>query len=263
MKGPCNFLTMVAAGGVAASILLLDPASAFSAPATISGVSEKAEANFQKYRKALPTDFNIVGAGGWNAVQKLSSDPKAELVSLVVSSLKNSGGQIDTTEGGKVDALLGLLYSRGKGYDSSLVDGDWRLVLSREGQKPPKIQKLVDKKAKVNTAENFFDVDSGIFSGINYTPRGNGKLKSAVKFNPVAENFDMGGDGKVIIRRISCDIVGASFKYWKLPTLPLPLRAKGGYLDFIYMDEDIRITKGNRGGLFVHFRPEFLEQVMN
>jgi len=125
-----------------------------------------------------------VGAGGWNAVQKLSSDPKAELVSLVVSSLKNSGGQIDTTEGGKVDALLGLLYSRGKGYDSSLVDGDWRLVLSREGQKPPKIQKLVDKKAKVNTAENFFDVDSGIFSGINYTPRGNGKLKSAVKVRP-------------------------------------------------------------------------------
>jgi len=40
MKGPCNFLTMVAAGGVAASILLLDPASAFSAPATISGAKK-------------------------------------------------------------------------------------------------------------------------------------------------------------------------------------------------------------------------------
>lgn len=45
----------------------------------------------------------------------------------------------------------------------------------------------------------------------------------------------------------------ASFKYWKLPKLPLPFRAKG-YLDFVYLDEDLRITRGNRGGLFVHVR---------
>jgi hypothetical protein len=62
------------------------------------------------------------------------------------------------------------------------------------------------------------------------------------------------------LRRIGCDIVKAYFKFWKLPRLSLPLKRKGGYLEFIYMDEDIRITKGNRGGLFVHFRPDFLEK---
>lgn len=63
-----------------------------------------------------------------------------------------------------------------------------------------------------------------------------------------------------MLRRISCDIVGASWKWWKLPKIPLPLRAKGGYLDFVYLDKDMRITRGNRGGIFVHFRPEFWEQ---
>lgn len=62
-------------------------------------------------------------------------------------------------------------------------------------------------------------------------------------------------------KRISCDIVDASIKLWKLPTIPLPLRAKGGWLDFLYLDEDMRITRGNRGGLFVHVRPSLVSQV--
>ena len=37
------------------------------------------------------------------------------------------------------------------------------------------------------------------------------------------------------------------------------LRAKGGYLEFVYMDSDIQITRGSRGGLAIHFRPEYLE----
>jgi hypothetical protein len=55
--------------------------------------------------------------------------------------------------------------------------------------------------------------------------------------------------------------VDASIKLWKLPTIPLPLRAKGGWLDFLYLDEDMRITRGNRGGLFVHVRPSLVSQV--
>ena len=42
--------------------------------------------------------------------------------------------------------------------------------------------------------------------------------------------------------------------------MQLPLKKKGGYLDVLYLDDDIRITRGNRGGLFVHFRPGFLEK---
>ncbi|MFN9982845.1 MAG: PAP/fibrillin family protein, partial [bacterium] len=77
---------------------------------------------------------------------------------------------------------------------------------------------------------------------------------------PVPEGFTKGADGSIVLRRIMCDIISASFKYGKFPTLPLPLRAKGGYLDFLYLDQDMRITRGNRGGLFIHFRPEFLDQ---
>mmetsp|Transcript_25028 Transcript_25028/g.28519 ORF Transcript_25028/g.28519 Transcript_25028/m.28519 type:complete len:105 (+) Transcript_25028:597-911(+) len=94
------------------------------------------------------------------------------------------------------------------------------------------------------------------------TPRGNGKLVANVKYNPVSSNYDTTHDGKIVIRRIACDIDGANFKYGRFPKLSLPfLKTKGGYLDFLYMDDDIRITKGNRGGLFVHFRPQYYEQV--
>ena len=84
---------------------------------------------------------------------------------------------------------------------------------------------------------------------------------AAYQYDPVTAGFSKTSSGKIVLRRISCDIVSAKFKFWFLPSLSLPfLRRKGGYLDFIYMDKDIRITKGNRGGLFVHFRPDFLNQ---
>ena len=79
------------------------------------------------------------------------------------------------------------------------------------------------------------------------------------QYDPTTDAYSKTSDGKIVLRRIGCDIANAYFKFWRLPGLSLPLRAKGGYLEFIYMDKDIRVTKGNRGGLFVHFRPEFLE----
>ena len=83
------------------------------------------------------------------------------------------------------------------------------------------------------------------------------------QYDTSTEAFTLSADGKIVLRRISCDIVDASYKYWKLPKLPLPLRVKGGYLDFLYLDNNMRITRGNRGGLFVHFRPEFLDEMMD
>ena len=81
-----------------------------------------------------------------------------------------------------------------------------------------------------------------------------------IQYTPLSKPYSKSSDGKIVLRRIGCDITNAYFKFWKLPGLALPLKRKGGYLEFIYMDQDIRITRGNRGGLFVHFRPEFLEQ---
>ena len=84
-----------------------------------------------------------------------------------------------------------------------------------------------------------------------------------IKYEPQTTAYSKTTDGKIVLRRIGCDIIRAGFKVWKLPRIGLPfLRRKGGYLEFVYMDKDIRVTKGNRGGLFVHFRPEFLQQQM-
>ena len=62
--------------------------------------------------------------------------------------------------------------------------------------------------------------------------------------------------------RLLSDIVAASIqiqvgKRFGIPTLRIPLPLKGlGWLDVTYLDDKLRVTRGNRGGLFVHVRPE-------
>eukprot|EP00591_Stephanopyxis_turris_P003754 CAMPEP_0195526176 /NCGR_PEP_ID=MMETSP0794_2-20130614/27082_1 /TAXON_ID=515487 /ORGANISM="Stephanopyxis turris, Strain CCMP 815" /LENGTH=262 /DNA_ID=CAMNT_0040656801 /DNA_START=68 /DNA_END=856 /DNA_ORIENTATION=- len=216
----------------------------------------------QRYLKVLPPSTNIVALGGYHNLQTLSSDPKSTLVSILVAKLKSTDGQIAFIDDDKIDALVTLLECEGKGFDADLVDDEWAIVFSRQGKKSPKFQKLVEKKEKAKMAFSNFDVRSMEFVNLNSTPRGNGELKAVVKYNPVSENYSKSPDDNIVIRRISCDIVDVSFKYWKLPKISIPLRPKGGYLDFLYLDNDVRITRGNRGGLFIHFRPAFLDKVM-
>lgn len=103
----------------------------------------------------------------------------------------------------------------------------------------------------------------GMLDFLSITPHANCSTIFSQQYNPVASNFDKTTDGKIVLRRIACDITGATFKYKKLPKLSLPfLKKKGGYLDFLYMDDDIRITRGNRGGLFVHLKPEYKQKIL-
>lgn len=212
---------------------------------------------FEKYRSALPKDFDVVEAGGWNNVVKLSEDPKTELVSTIASGLKNQE-PIDNT---KIAALVGLLHARGKGFSSFIVDGDWVPVYSKQGKKSNKVQKVLSRTEKGGTnAYSNFMVQKMVFEDINYTPRKNGMLKATVKYNPIAANFDKGIDGSIILRRVTCDIIDAFFKYKRVPKISLPFfKRSGGYMDFLYLDENIRITRGNRGSLFIHFRSGYLE----
>ena len=226
------------------------------------------KANFQKYYPALPSDASsiAVGAGGWSALERMAADPKAELASLIASHLSSSDGRVGqggSIDDGRLNGLVALLQARGRGFDADVIDGTWLAVLSRQGQKSPRVQKLVSSKSKVKKAYANFNVAEGIFENESYTPHGRGTLRATVAYKPTSEAYDLGGaDGKsIVLRRISCDITGASFQYGKLPQLPLPLKRKGGYLDVLYLDDDMRITRGNRGGLFVHFRPDFLNKV--
>lgn len=224
-------------------------------------VTEVGTENFHKLKSSLPKDINVVAAGGYNNLLKLAADPKAELVTLIKNSLSSSGGKVDCTVDGKIDALVALLESQGKGFNSVMVDGEWAPVLSRQGKKSARLQKVISKRQKSTSAFSNFHVKNMEFDNLSYTPRSNGLLKAVVKYNPVAKNFDKGIDGKIVLRRISCDITAVTFKYWKLPTLRVPLKTDQGFLDFLYLDDDIRVTRGNRGGLFVHFRPTFLEEL--
>lgn len=220
--------------------------SAFSA-------SDIGKANFLKYRDALPSDIDPVKANGYSSLFKLSENPKLELVRTLSSE------EIDTD---KVDSLVSLLQSRGKGFSAPMVDGEWIRVYARSGKKGPRLQKFVEGK-KLREFSNF-DTKKMEFVNISKTPNGNGELKATVKYTTTRDGFTKKADGKgIVLRRIMCDIIGASFEYWKLPKLPLPIRSKGGFLDFLYLDEDMRITRGNRGGLFIHYRPEFFEAVKN
>jgi len=146
-----------------------------------------------------------------------------------------------------------------------LIPWQWMVngLLSSQDKekKSARLQKIISRREKATKAASNFHVKAMEFENLSFTPRSNGLLKAIVKYNPVAKNFEKGSDGKIVLRRVSCDITDVSFKYWKFPTLPIPLKRSGGYLDFLYLDNDIRVTRGNRGGLFIHFRPAFLEKL--
>lgn len=97
-----------------------------------------------------------MAGGGWFHVEKLADNPKQELVDYIMTSSQD-------TE--TLAALVGLLQAQGKGYDSSLVQGEWVSVLSQQGQKSPKFQKLVQKGEKPQHAKADFDTRDQKFRG--------------------------------------------------------------------------------------------------
>jgi len=234
--------------------------------------------HFDNLRKAFPTNANIVQAGGWTNLERLSIDPKGELVKFVVDGLTKGNADDDTnkiqpkqqrgsntmntnTMTETIEALCILLYGMGKGFTANGINGEWDLVFTLQGNNSPSFQKIVGKKETVGFSKNFFNIRTMIFSGdVRFWKYG--KVETAVKYTPTSDSYSKSSDGKIVVRRILCQIINAFFKWWKLPGIPFPLPKNVGYLDIIYLDQDIRVTKGNRGGLFVHFRPDYLQQVL-
>lgn len=222
-----------------------------------AATKELAAKNFSMLKPNLPKDLDIVKAGGWDTVEQLAADPKGALMQLVKASATGTTSSITSDH---LDAIVALLQAQGKGFSSELVDGEWALVLQRQAKKSPKVQKLVGKSERPGTSYSNFDTSKMEFYGtvklLKY-----GQLSSTVKYRPVADGFE-GGRSSIVLRRIACDIVGAGWKFGRLPRLPIPLKKKGGYLDFIFLDKDLRVTRGNRGGFFVHARPETLKELL-
>ena len=218
--------------------------------------------NYRKLKASgYMADFDPVASGGFNRVFKLSEDPKAYLMEALRSSYSGTSGIESATASTAMDVktCMDLLAGESKGYDSEKVAGSWVLVYSQNSKKSPSLQKLIGKSEKIGRAFSNFDTSSFTFDNLSYTKRGNGVLKATVEYQPTGEGFSKSESGEITVRRIKADITDVSFKYKSLPTLPIPLKKKGGYLDFLYLDDDLRITKGNRGGVFVHVRKEMID----
>ena len=113
----------------------------------------------------------------------MAADPKAELISIISDGLKGTSGSITKVGAGseKIETLVQLLESQGKGFEADLVDGDWAIVLSHQAKKSPKFQKVIERTEKAKKAFSNFNVKEMKFDNLNYTPRGNGQLKATVK----------------------------------------------------------------------------------
>ena len=121
---------------------------------------------FAELRTAFPADADVVKAGGWYNLQKLSADPKQELVDMIVGGLKEGKNSVEfASDEEKLEALTILLYGMGKGFEADMVNGDWAAVFSRQGRSSPRFQKLVGKKEKAGFSLNTFDIKSMTFSG--------------------------------------------------------------------------------------------------
>lgn len=151
----------------------------------LKSVSEVGRENFIKGKSTLPEATNIVNAGGFDNLYKLAADPKAELVQMIVDNSRKTGWNGKLEDNGKIDTLVALLQSKGEGFCSVKVDGEWEEVLSRQGKQSTKSQKFVSGKKKASLPTSTFNVKNMGFENTVLTRRGNGVLKADVKVSGI------------------------------------------------------------------------------
>eukprot|EP00903_Cladosiphon_okamuranus_P020060 g18426.t1 len=140
----------------------------------------------------------------------------------------------------KVDAIIGELGTLQQGFQEDLVDGEWALCFTRNSDGSPSLQKALPGDRGFQN----FDVKGKNFSNIVRIWGGTVRIQADVGYEVRPEEPN----------KLVSTIVGAEIKLGPV-RVPLPLTGRVGYLEFTYQDDDIRVTRGNRGGLFLHMRP--------
>mmetsp|Transcript_86803 Transcript_86803/g.218510 ORF Transcript_86803/g.218510 Transcript_86803/m.218510 type:complete len:298 (+) Transcript_86803:99-992(+) len=178
------------------------------------------------------------------------SAAKEELLATI--RRMSDGEEESASSAAKMNDVIEALTqsSGGNRFDKNLVDGEWALVFTRNADGSPALQKLAKTKPG-NTFANF-EVARGKFENLAEFFGGAAVLSATVDFE------EDGGNPA----RISCDITDAGLLLGSSFRIPLPLRASGGWLDFLYLDSEVRVTRGNQGGVFVHVRPDKLQEVL-
>mmetsp|Transcript_22897 Transcript_22897/g.29902 ORF Transcript_22897/g.29902 Transcript_22897/m.29902 type:complete len:239 (-) Transcript_22897:292-1008(-) len=168
-------------------------------------------------------------------------NPKNDLIELVRS--RNLGETESKQKAEEVNRLISKLETRKKGFKPELADGVWQLVFVRNSGKSPTLQQAVSS----NQGYQNFDISKKEFYNIQQL---NGEAIQV--FADVSYEQD-----NEIKSRLLATISDAGLKLGPV-TIPLPFKGREGWLEFVYLDEDVRVTRGDRGGLFVHVRPEIL-----
>ena len=177
------------------------------------------------------------------------ADPTAGAALLDALTGKTKGADL----GPLIDACEDSYDKRS--FDEKAILGPWRLKYQLDGKTAQRSQKLLaPDKTGFPADSDFITDDKGrkVFRNVARLSK-----KRVAVVADVAYEVSEG-----IPNRLLSDIVAASIqiqvgKRFGIPTLRIPLPLKGlGWLDVTYLDDKLRVTRGNRGGLFVHVRPE-------
>eukprot|EP00878_Enallax_costatus_P017340 GHUV01018212.1.p1 GENE.GHUV01018212.1~~GHUV01018212.1.p1 ORF type:complete len:155 (+),score=17.35 GHUV01018212.1:133-597(+) len=145
---------------------------------------------------------------------------------------------IEAQDDEKVLGLVALLEQENptpRPARSGLVSGTWRLIWSQQSENASPLQKWGTKQTK-----NYQIVDAEQGTLENVVDLGITQVRAQATceaLSDVRTDVNIGGAG--------------------LYTGPVrvPLGVKGtGYVDWLYLDESLRITRGSKGSLFVHIR---------
>ena len=197
-------------------------------------------------RAALEASFAVEAAP---VAEPAAASPAAGAALLEALTGKTKGAEL----GPLIDACEES-YDR-RSFSSDKIQGPWRLKYQLDGKKAQRSQKmLAPDKTGFPADSDFITDDKGrkVFRNIARLSK-----KRVAVVADVAYEVSEG-----IPNRLLSDIVAASIqiqvgKRFGIPTLRIPLPLKGlGWLDVTYLDDKLRVTRGNRGGLFVHVRPE-------
>lgn len=142
----------------------------------------------------------------------------------------------------EIERLAEQMQASGEGERnpaaSPLAAGTWRLVWSKQGKTANRFQ-----KALAGQVENFQIITE------------DGRLDNLVCLAPgVRVRASASCSPEEADTRTRVDIDGVTLELGSLK-LPLPIKPDGrGFVEWLYLDEGFRITRGNKGSVFMHTR---------
>lgn len=207
---------------------------------------------FLPFTLPYPVPFKVLGdeRKGWldltymnaDATFRLSRGNKGTLFVLVkdVPIKERLLAAIQRADDELVLALISLLQQDNPTPEparSLLTAGTWRLIWSQQAEDASALQKFGSRQA-----ESFQVIDGEADTLQNIV-----RLGSWVRIQASAQ---CAASSDV---RTDVNIQGAGIYLGPLK-IPVPTGAGTGWVDWLYLDEDIRVTRGSKGSLFVHRR---------